>query len=99
MRESLSRLLQQTLESYKNVNPHLENNIAGWEVWYAHWMLTISDIRDFLGLEPTPATLEKLLLKGDALYMKTPTTKSWAEFVADEMLRIVTRYNRTKTNK
>lgn len=96
MRDKLALLLQQTLESYMNVNPHRGDKAPGWEVWFAHWLLHISDIREVLGVEPTPATLEKILLKVDNLYNRVPTAKTWSQFMADEIINIVQRYTRQK---
>jgi hypothetical protein len=98
MDTKLAHILQQTVETYKNVNPGLEGRAEGWEKWYSYWLLSISDIREYLGVEPTANTLEKLLLKADALYSRVPTTKSWAQFSADEIFLIVERYNRKKNN-
>lgn len=96
MDTKLSHILQQTIESYRNVNPGLDGRGNGWHQWYAHWLLTISDIRDYLGVEPTEATLGKLLLKADSIYAITPTTKSWAQFAASEILLIVARYRQAQ---
>jgi hypothetical protein len=94
MTTKLAHILQQTAESYMNVHPGLVTKESGWEKWYTQWLLTLSDIRELLGVEPTTQSLEKLLLKGDQLYAQTPTTKLWSQFVADEMERIISKYVR-----
>lgn len=96
MQESLALLLRQTLESYYNVHPDTGTKMEGWEKWFAHWMLSISDIRDVLGVEPTATTLEKLLLRADALYARAPATQTWPQFVAEEMIKVVSRYTSQK---
>ena len=96
MRDKLALILHQTEESYKNVHPGTIEKAAGWEKWYTQWLLMLSDIRDLLGVVPTPQTLEKLLLKGDEKFKRTPTTKLWSDFVSDEIKEIVARYSKNK---
>jgi hypothetical protein len=54
MQDKLALILHQTEESYKNVNPGQAKKTEGWEKWYTHWLLMLSDIRELLGVIPTP---------------------------------------------
>lgn len=92
MEEKLTALLQWTVDAYRNVHPALEQRGDDWAAWYAHWLLTFTDIRDVLEMDPEQSALAKLLRQCDATYAKTPVTASWPQFVAQEIGRLLRRH-------
>lgn len=96
MKDTLAHILQQTQETYKNVYPGITSKQTGWEIWYAKWLLALSDIRELLGVTPTQQTLEKLLLRCEKEYQKTPTTESWGSFSANVMRQLVEKHVSSK---
>lgn len=91
MEEKLAQMLQQTVESYKNVRLDTQEQINDWSLWYAHWLLMLTDIRDILGVDPEEEVLAKLLRKCDSTYNRTPTTFSWSIFVAKQIMALIER--------
>ncbi|PIR62116.1 MAG: hypothetical protein COY81_05400 [Candidatus Pacebacteria bacterium CG_4_10_14_0_8_um_filter_43_12] len=96
MTDKLTHILQQAEESYKNIYPGTQKKQPEWEKWFAQWLLTLSDIRDLLGINPPQSTLEKLLGHCNTLFLQQKKDKSWSAFMAEQMKLIVKNHQSTQ---
>lgn len=96
MHDQLAHILRQTEESYRGIHPGVEQKSDGWEKWYSQWLLTLVDLESLLGVRPTQATLEKLLLHCDREFVKNSSTMQWADFMAKQIITIVKRHTDNK---
>lgn len=89
MQTALAHALRQTVESYKGVHPTKEARGDGWQVWYAQWLLTFSDLNALLGITIHSRELEQLLLRADYLFQQEQTEVPWHVFVAEKILALL----------
>ena len=87
--QKLSEILHQAAETHHEVYKKVEGNDPDWALWYAHWLLNLSDFPDILGKEMLESELVYLLVKLDKEYSQKNPDQKWEEYYAMRILNDV----------
>jgi hypothetical protein len=80
--DPVSVLLQETAETHHHVYRITDGTDDDWASWYAHWLLTLSELPELLGARPVRSHLVHALVQLDRDYSATSADESWQDFYA-----------------
>ncbi len=84
--EQIRELLHEAAELHHRVYRIVDGNDANWALWYAHWLITLSELPQLLHVTPTEAELTYLLVKLDKEYTAEKRDIIWETYYAQELI-------------
>jgi hypothetical protein len=88
-RARIASLLHEAGETHHLVYRIVDGDDPDWASWYAHWLLTLSELPQILGTTPVRSELVWLLVSLDKEYMEANPDLPWPAWYAE---RIVERF-------
>ena len=83
---AISDLLHDAGETHHLVYKIVDGNDLDWSVWYADWLINLSNLSSLLGKKPLKSELIYLLVKLDKEYLDKKPNEKWEYYYAKEML-------------
>ena len=88
--QHLSEILKSASDTHHSVYKKIEGNDPEWALWYANWLMTLSDLPSILPKLKTQSELCFMLVLLDKDYTRTAPETTWEAYYAD---RLVTDYS------
>lgn len=85
--ERVAALLREAADLHHRVYRITDGADDDWALWYADWLVNLSELPDLLGRRPARSEVVCQLVLLDREYAATPPDESWAEFYAARLVR------------
>jgi hypothetical protein len=87
----VSALLHEAAETHHRVFRITDGADDDWASWYAHWLATLSELPDILGVKPVRSELTYLLVRLDKEYVDRHPAEPWEDYYAQRLAEHFTR--------
>jgi hypothetical protein len=82
----VAALLREAAELHHRVYRITQGEDPDWASWYAHWLVTLSELPVELGNTPVRSELTYVLVLADKEYAKLETDEPWEQYYARTIL-------------
>jgi len=82
----ISELLHESAELHHMVYKIVDGNDPDWAIWYAHWLINLSNLPKLLDIRPIKSELVYLLVKFDREYTAEKKEETWEVYYAEELM-------------
>lgn len=86
MEQKLADLLHLCSETHHTVYKKVEGNDPEWPLWYANWLLTLSNLPELLPKMKTQSELVYMFVLLDKEYVKLAPKEEWPRYYAIRLL-------------
>jgi hypothetical protein len=83
----VSELLHEAAETHHQVFRITDGADDDWATWYAHWLVTLSELSEVLGGPVVRSELTYMLVRLDREYTEHRPDERWEDYYAHELLR------------
>jgi hypothetical protein len=83
----VSRLLQEAAETHHTVFRIVDGADDDWASWYSEWLITLSELPDFLGVKPVRSELTYMLVRLNREYVEQRPEESWQDYYAQALVQ------------
>jgi hypothetical protein len=83
---AVADLLREAAETHHRVYRITDGEDPDWASWYAHWLVTLSELPRLLGRTPVPSELTYLLVLLDKEVTREPRDAPWEQYYSGRIV-------------
>jgi hypothetical protein len=83
----IADLLQEAAETHHRVYRITDGTDEDWALWYAEWLLELSELPDVLGRRPVLSHLVHALVQCDRDHVDAASDEAWQSFYAKRLVQ------------